>query len=52
MGNHLRHPISSKVIERHGDENYKAASVAMNGFRESMEDADCMVSNSKYGMCR
>jgi len=50
MGNHLRHPISSKVIERHGDENYKAAAVAMNGFRENMEDAHCMVSNSKYGL--
>lgn len=50
MGNHLRHPITSKVVEREGDELYTAAVVAMNGFRENMEDSHCMVSNTKYGL--
>jgi|UniRef100_A0A7S4GIL3 protein phosphatase len=50
MGNHLRHPITSKVVEREGNEQYTAAVAAMNGFRESMEDAHCMVCTSKYGL--
>jgi len=50
MGNQLRTPITSKVVETDGNGHFRAAVAAMNGFRESMEDAHCMRCTDHYGL--
>ncbi len=40
----LSHPISSKIVERRGDERFRITGVAMQGLRKSMEDSHVIVS--------
>eukprot|EP01012_Entosiphon_sulcatum_P064211 TRINITY_DN92992_c0_g1_i1.p1 TRINITY_DN92992_c0_g1~~TRINITY_DN92992_c0_g1_i1.p1 ORF type:complete len:436 (-),score=78.17 TRINITY_DN92992_c0_g1_i1:337-1644(-) len=49
MGNHLPHPVTTKIIDREGNEFFRAAAVSMNGYREAMEDAHAISINEKYG---
>jgi len=39
MGLGLSHPVSSKVLYRKGNENFKVGAATMHGWRETMEDA-------------
>eukprot|EP00667_Euglena_gracilis_P012415 EG_transcript_12752 len=50
MGNQLNQPITSKVVERDGNETYRVAVAAMNGHREAMEDAHCIECHPTYGL--
>jgi len=50
MGAALPHPIRTKWIERHGDQNYTVASAEMQGWRSTMEDAKsvCLKLNDRH----
>jgi len=42
MGLGLSHPITSKMLYRIGNSNFKIGMATMHGWRESMEDAHCI----------
>lgn len=43
MGIGLSHPVSSKVLYRHGNNNYRVGAATMHGWRETMEDAHSII---------
>eukprot|EP01062_Namystynia_karyoxenos_P066158 TRINITY_DN60165_c0_g1_i1.p2 TRINITY_DN60165_c0_g1~~TRINITY_DN60165_c0_g1_i1.p2 ORF type:complete len:476 (+),score=121.20 TRINITY_DN60165_c0_g1_i1:114-1430(+) len=49
MGPILPKPVLTKVEERAGSSAYRSGSSCMNGFRERMEDAHCMVMRDEWG---
>jgi len=43
MGIGLSHPVSSKVLYRHGNKHYRVGAATMHGWRETMEDAHSII---------
>jgi len=43
MGLGLSHPVSSKVLHRKGNKNFRVGAATMHGWRETMEDAHSIV---------
>jgi serine/threonine protein phosphatase PrpC len=39
MGAFLSQPLTSKILQRKGNENFRVGAAIMQGWRESMEDA-------------